>query len=95
MIIDLKTTSNIKDFRYSARKYNYDSQAYIYSQLFGKPLVFYVVDKINLQLGIFTPTQDFIDRGQQKVEMAVDVYNRYFKEGCEHSIEDFVVRETL
>jgi hypothetical protein len=54
-----------------------------------------VVDKINLQLGIFTPTQDFIDRGQQKVEMAVDVYNRYFREGCEHSIEDFVVRETL
>lgn len=30
MIIDLKTTSNIKDFKYSARKYNYDSQAYLY-----------------------------------------------------------------
>ena len=30
IIIDLKTTSSIKDFKYSAKKYNYDSQCYIY-----------------------------------------------------------------
>ena len=36
-VIDLKTTSNIEEFKYSARKYNYDSQAYIYNQIFGKP----------------------------------------------------------
>jgi len=28
-LIDLKTTGKIDDFKYSARKYNYDSQCYI------------------------------------------------------------------
>ena len=31
LIIDLKTTADLQKFRYSASKYNYDSQAYIYS----------------------------------------------------------------
>ena len=35
LIIDLKTTADITKFKYSASKYNYDSQAYIYSKLFG------------------------------------------------------------
>ena len=30
LIIDLKTTADITKFKYSASKYNYDSQAYIY-----------------------------------------------------------------
>jgi hypothetical protein len=34
LIIDLKTTADITKFKYSASKYNYDSQAYIYSKLF-------------------------------------------------------------
>ena len=34
LIIDLKTTADIEKFRWSASKYNYDSQAYIYSKLF-------------------------------------------------------------
>ena len=95
MLIDLKTTSNIKDFKYSARKYNYDSQAYIYQQLFDKPLIFYVVDKITLQLGIFNPTVDFLERGKYKVERAVEVYNDFFAEGSVKSIEDFVIKEEL
>ena len=34
-IIDLKTTStNLKDFGYSADKYNYDMQCYLYMKLF-------------------------------------------------------------
>lgn len=35
LIIDLKTTSDIDGFRWNAKKYNYDSQAYIYRELFG------------------------------------------------------------
>ena len=34
MIIDLKTTSKIKDFEYSALNFGYDLQAYLYLQLF-------------------------------------------------------------
>ena len=42
-IIDLKTTSDISKFSYSASKYNYDSQAYIYQELFNLPMEFYVI----------------------------------------------------
>ena len=35
LIVDLKTTSDIEKFRFSASRYNYDSQAFIYKQLFG------------------------------------------------------------
>ena len=45
LIIDLKTTADLQKFRYSASKYNYDSQAYIYSSLFGYEFMFIVIDK--------------------------------------------------
>ena len=44
LVIDLKTTSDIQKFRWSASKFNYDSQAYIYSELFGYELIFIVID---------------------------------------------------
>ena len=42
LVIDLKTTADIDKFRWSASKYNYDSQAYIYSTLFGYEMIFIV-----------------------------------------------------
>ena len=47
-IYDLKTTRSIREFRYTAKRYNYDSQAYIYQELFGKPMTFLVVCKETL-----------------------------------------------
>ena len=38
VIVDLKTTADINKFKSSAYRYNYDSQAYIYSKLFGYEL---------------------------------------------------------
>ncbi len=95
MIIDLKTTSNIDDFKWSARKYNYDSQCYIYQQLFGKPLVFYVIDKTNNMLGIFRPTEEFIRGGADKVKRAVDVYNKFFGDNATEDINYFYVEDYL
>jgi len=77
-IIDLKTTTSIEKFKYSANTYNYDSQCYIYEQLYDVPLVFYVVDKVTQMLGIFSPTEAFIDRGEQKVIKAIEMRRRYF-----------------
>lgn len=94
-LIDIKTTSNIFDFKYSARKYNYDSQAWIYEQLFGKPLVFYVIDKTNNMLGIFHPTNDFLDRGKEKVYKALEVYKTFFGENSTEDIEQYVIFEEL
>ena len=94
-LIDLKTTSNIGDFKWSARKYNYDSQCYIYQQLFGKPLVFYVVDKTNGMLGIFRPTEEFIKRGEEKVIKAIEVYNKFFGENPTENIDFYYIDELL
>jgi len=94
-IIDLKTTSDIQKFKWSAKAYNYDSQCYIYQQLFGKPLVFYVIDKGTNQLGIFRPTENFIKGGELKVARAIEVYNKYFGENPTDDIINYYIDETL
>lgn len=95
ILIDLKTTSNIKDFKYSARKYNYDSQAYLYQQFFDKPLVFYVVDKMTFELGIYYPSETFLQYGKEKVEKAIQVYNKFYIKDAKEDIESYIIKETL
>ena len=94
-LIDLKTTSDIQKFRYSAKSYNYDSQCYIYQQLFGKPLVFFVIDKVTRVLGIFRPTDDFLKSGEAKVGRAIEVYNKYFSENNTDDIVNYYIDEYL
>jgi len=94
-IIDLKTTSDINKFKRSARLYHYDSQCYIYQQLFGKPLVFYVIDKDTNQLGVFRPTEQFIKGGEAKVEKAIEIYKKYFSEDSTDEISNHYIDETL
>ncbi len=94
-IIDLKTTGDIKKFKWSAKNYNYDSQCYIYQQIFGKPLVFFVIDKTTKMLGIFKPTEEFVERGKQKVIQAVQVYNSFFSKEAEQDINEYFIQETL
>ena len=77
LIVDLKTTGDILNFRKSASKYNYDSQAYIYKQLFGYDLVFVAIDKTSHQIGIFECSPEFYERGEMKVESAVEVYKQW------------------
>ena len=79
LIIDLKTTSDLSKFRYSASKYNYDSQAYIYSKLFGYEMIFIVIDKNTHQIGIFDCSPEFYERGKDKVERAVQSYELFYK----------------
>lgn len=95
IIIDLKTTSDINKFKWSAKAYNYDSQCYIYQQLFGKPLVFYVIDKSTAQLGIFRPSENFIRGGELKVEKAMEVYYKYFGNAPTDDIANYYIDETL
>ncbi len=79
LIIDLKTTSDLSKFRYSASKYNYDSQAYIYNQLFGYEMLFMVIDKNTHQIGIFDCSPEFYARGEDKVKRAVEAYELFYK----------------
>jgi hypothetical protein len=79
VIVDLKTTADINKFKSSAYRYNYDSQAYIYSKLFGYEFIFIVIDKNSNQIGIFDCSNDFLDRGQLKVEKASEIYDLFYK----------------
>ena len=79
VIIDLKTTNNLDAFRFSAKKYNYDSQAYIYSHLFGYEFMFIAIDKNTHQIGLFDCSTEFLERGQYKVEKASEVYDLFYK----------------
>ena len=79
LIIDLKTTADITKFKYSASKYNYDSQAYIYSSLFGYEFMFIVIDKKTHQIGIYDCSPKFYESGQDKVKRAVEAYDLFYK----------------
>ena len=79
LIIDLKTTADIDKFQYSANKYNYDSQAYIYSKLFGYEMLFIVIDKSTHQIGMFDCSPQFYERGEDKVRRASEAYDLFYK----------------
>jgi len=80
LIIDLKTTADIDKFRWSASKYNYDSQSYIYSNLFhGYEFLFMVIDKTTKQIGLYDCSPEFLKRGENKVEAASEQYDLFFK----------------
>ena len=80
LIIDLKTTADIEKFRWNAKKYNYDSQAYIYSKLFhGYEFLFMVIDKTTKQIGLFDCSPQFYEQGAKKVEAASEQYDLFFK----------------
>ena len=94
LIIDLKTTADINKFRYSASKYNYDSQAYIYSKLFGYEFVFIVVDKNNHQIGLYDCSPQFYERGADKVARAAEQY-KLFYQSEDFDPQQFFINQTL
>lgn len=94
LIIDLKTTNDISKFKYSAYKYNYDSQAYIYSKMFGYEFLFIVIDKNTKQIGIFDCSNRFYESGADKVKRATETYELFYKtEGFDPS--QFFLTKTL
>ena len=105
MIIDLKTTSDINKFANNASYYYYDSQAYIYQQLFTMPMVFFVIGKQKKQygttnedyydVGVFNVSPEFIAQGKDKVQHAMLHYEKYFSPKAEAKIEDIVLQSTL
>jgi hypothetical protein len=94
LIIDLKTTADISKFRYSAQKYNYNSQAYIYRELFGYEMVFIVIDKTTQQIGIYDCSPEFYSKGEEKVEKAVEAY-KLFYENPDFKPENYFINQTL
>ena len=94
LIIDLKTTSDIDKFKWSASKFNYDSQAYIYSNLFGYEMLFMVIDKETLQICLFDCSPDFYSSGEDKVRKATDAYELFYKTD-DFDSKQYLITKTL
>ena len=93
-IIDLKTTADLSSFRYSADKYGYDLQCYMYLRLFNKKdFKFLVVDKASTDIGIYGVSEEFIERGKEKFFRAVENYKYFFEEP--NDLDQYVLRGIL
>ena len=93
-IIDLKSSSSLETFKYSADKYGYDLQAYIYMNLFKCSRVsFLVIDKLSTDIAIYETSEEFIERGKKKFETAVGLYKHFFIEG--NDLDQYVMRAIL
>lgn len=80
-LIDLKTTTNLKAFPFSADKYSYDLQCYLYCTIFGvgwQDFKFIAIDKASLDIGIYDVAESFYLRGKKKLEQAIANYKIFF-----------------
>jgi len=93
-IIDLKTSADLSQFKWSADKYGYDLQAYMYKRMFkANDFKFLVVDKGSCDIGIFETTEEFIARGEEKFFRAVENYKYFFQSDTD--IDQYVMRGIL
>lgn len=78
---DLKSTASLQGWKYSADKYGYDVQAFLYCQLFDilpNRMGFIVIDKGSLDIGYAQVTDEFYERGMLKVKKALQTYEEWF-----------------
>tara|TARA_R100001463_G_scaffold6764_5_gene21940 strand:+ start:240 stop:1277 length:1038 start_codon:yes stop_codon:yes gene_type:complete len=96
-LADLKTTSDLKAFPWSAKKYGYDVQVYIYCNLFNidfKNFNFFVIDKSSGDLGIYDVSESFYLSGKSKLEYGIKIYETYFVTQ-EEKLNEYIIRGTL
>ena len=95
MIIDLKTTSKIKDFEYSALNFGYDLQAYLYLQLFPEmeSFVFICIDKNTKDIGIYECSNTFLESGRRKLVKGLEDYKTFIQSGMD--LEQHTIHKTL
>lgn len=94
-IYDLKTTSSLEDFKYSSKKYNYDSQAALYEHITGKTMVFIALEKGTNRLGLYHVTADFRESGWGKVGKAIENYNKFFGKNPTEDINQYIIESHL
>ena len=105
LVVDLKTTSDIFKFKRNAYTFGYDTQAFIYQHLFKMPMTFIVLGKVKkkygtvdgyyFDMGVFPTTEEFVLQGKEKVELAMQNYEKYFSENATESIEDTIINSPL
>jgi len=73
-VIDLKSTSNIDAFTSKGRMFNYDSQAWIYRELFGMEVMFFVIEKNSLRMKRIDVSDETYEKGRIKAMEAEQNY---------------------
>lgn len=108
IIIDLKTTKrDVASINsYTFNEYGYSSQAYIYQQLFGMPICFVFIgkekkfygtipDKYYYDVAVITPSESTLMAGKEKVEEALLIYEKYYGENANSSIEEAIIKKEV
>lgn len=98
VIIDIKTTSSdIADFKWSAKKFNYGLQAALYLHIFGaEEFIFLVVQKDTKDIGIFTCSEEFLSYGYADVLAGIQTYKNFFLQpNSDELIKNNVIRGIL
>jgi len=101
-ICDIKTSQNIKGFKYSADSFGYDIQVYLYCKLFGFTYFdfkFLVIDKGSLDVGVYEVSEEFYLRGKEKVKLGIQRYLDFFHKRSEEEIEteinNYIIKDIL
>ena len=94
-IYDLKTTGSLDDFKYSAKKYFYDSQVAIYEYLTKKKMSFIVIEKGTNRLGYFQVSDEFRESGWTKVGKALENYNKFYGSNPTEDVTQYFLNSYL
>lgn len=95
-IVDIKTTTDVKNFDKSAARYWYCVQVYLYCELFNceyKDFKFLCVDKNNLDIAIADVSEEFYAYGREMTRRGIEMYERFFVDQTD--LDQYVVRMTL
>ena len=80
VVVDLKTTSDIDNFDQAALLYGYDLQAALYLELFESfEFKYIVVDKKTKEVKTVQFSDDFIQSGYDKLDLATENYYKYLE----------------
>jgi hypothetical protein len=95
-IIDLKTTTGIEKFKWSAKNYSYDLQAHLYREMFPEVehFVFITIDKATKEMGIYECSENFYAEGKKKLDAGIASYKHFFKARIEDPMQ-YILHQVL
>jgi len=77
--VQLKSGDVVNQFKFTIEKYDYDLQAYLYTQLFDVPDFYWlVIDKSTTDIGVFRASEQTLESGKLKLEAALQIYEAFF-----------------
>ena len=91
---DIKTTREIDKFEWTAEKFGYETQAFIYTTMFDAPkMQFIVIDKDSYDIGIFDIEDSFLNKGYKKLKEGVKNYKHFFE--MHNDLDSYTLRGIL